>query len=620
MSGIAGIIRFDGAPVEPVQIERMTTAMSYRGPDDIRHWVRGPVALGHCMQHTTPESLEETLPLSNEDERLVLVMDGRVDNWEALRASLMARGAVLRTRADAELVLRAYEAWGRDCLTHIDGDFALVIWDGRRREAFCARGRFSHKPFHYRWNGKTLCFASDLHAILELPDVTPVFNEGLLAEYLGNAWRSREETFWTGIQRLPCAHHMMVNTAGTQIAKYWQPDLWATLPYTKEEEYVEHYRSLLTDAVRRLSRSHHPLGIEVSGGLDSSALFAMAESLRRSQALLAPAIQGYTLDFHDDVSANELEYVRAVARHVGAPVREIAPSLPPLSWYRDWAARFREFPGYPNGTMAIGLRETARQAGCRVLFTGIGGDEWLGSLETGACYAEELTAWHWRQLMDCWMADVHEAGFGKALWQFARHGLYPLLPERTRALLRRMRGRKPRPSWVSPRLQQVLADRSQATMAEAIGPVRRRGQVLQLKVLNGAYDSLARELEERLSASLGIELRNPFFDTALVQFAFSTPERLRSRGGIQKRLHRRAMAGGLPESVLNRHTKADFMATFRRSLLEMDAGLSRDLVRRRSGWVQPDRALELATRYGDPGYTGWAEWWIWTLLGCDMLA
>ena len=157
-------------------------------------------------------------------------------------------------------------------------------------------------------------------------------------------------------------------------------------------------------------------------------------------------------------------------------------------------------------------------------------------------------------------------------------------------------------------------------MAETIGPVRRHGQVLQLKVLNGAYDSLARELEERLSASLGIELRNPFFDTALVQFSFSTPERLRSRGGIQKRLHRRAMAGGLPESVLNRHTKADFMATFRRSLLEMDAGLSRELVRRRSGWVQPDRALELAAHYGEPGYTGWAEWWIWTLLGCDMLA
>ena len=112
MSGIAGIIHFDGAPIEPGQIEKMTAAMAHRGPDGIHHWVKGSVALGQCMLRTTPESLEETQPLTNEDESLVLVMDGRVDNWEELRKELLGRGAVLRTRADAELVLRAYEVWG----------------------------------------------------------------------------------------------------------------------------------------------------------------------------------------------------------------------------------------------------------------------------------------------------------------------------------------------------------------------------------------------------------------------------------------------------------------------------------------------------------------------------
>jgi len=112
MSGIAGIIHFDGAPVEPDQVESMTAAIAHRGPDGINHWVKGSVALGQCMLCTTPESLEETQPLTNEDESLVLVMDGRVDNWEELRRHLLGRGAVLRTRADAELVLRAYEIWG----------------------------------------------------------------------------------------------------------------------------------------------------------------------------------------------------------------------------------------------------------------------------------------------------------------------------------------------------------------------------------------------------------------------------------------------------------------------------------------------------------------------------
>ncbi len=112
MSGIAGIIHFDGRPVEPGQVEAMTAAMHYRGPDGIHHWRRGNVALGQCMLRTTPESLEETQPLTNEDESLVLVMDGRVDNWEDLRRELLGKGAVLRTRAKA--LVMVYCDWHRN--------------------------------------------------------------------------------------------------------------------------------------------------------------------------------------------------------------------------------------------------------------------------------------------------------------------------------------------------------------------------------------------------------------------------------------------------------------------------------------------------------------------------
>jgi asparagine synthase (glutamine-hydrolysing) len=171
MSGIAGIIRFDGRPVEQGLITKMTAAMPYRGPDGINHWVRASVALGQYMLRTTPESLEETQPLTNEDESLVLVMDGWLSNWKELRAELLAKGVRLRNRADAELVLRAYEVWGAKCLAHIDGDFALVIWDARSREAFCARDRMGNKPFAYHWDGKMLMFASELHAILAMPGV-----------------------------------------------------------------------------------------------------------------------------------------------------------------------------------------------------------------------------------------------------------------------------------------------------------------------------------------------------------------------------------------------------------------------------------------------------------------
>ena len=145
LSGIAGVIRFDGGPVEPGRVETMTSCMAYRGPDGVSHWRVGSVALGQCMTRTTLESLEETQPLANEDESLVLVLDGWLSNWEELRAEILAKGGKLRTRADAELVLRSYEIWGEDCLDRLEGDFAFVIWDARQRRAFCARDRIRRR-------------------------------------------------------------------------------------------------------------------------------------------------------------------------------------------------------------------------------------------------------------------------------------------------------------------------------------------------------------------------------------------------------------------------------------------------------------------------------------------
>ena len=248
MSGIAGIIRFDGGQVESGQIENMTAAMSYRGPDGINHRVLGPVALGHCMFRTTPESLEETQPLANEDESLALVMDGWLSNWEELRAELLAKGARLRTRADAELVLRAYEAWGADCLAHIEGDFVLVIWDARRCEAFCARDRLGNKPFFYHWNDKQLIFASELTPILERPSTPETPNEGMIAEFLAFQHFTRDETLWAGIFRLVAAHKMVATRRGLKIECYWSPDLEEALPFSRDERVFR----ALPGAVRQL--------------------------------------------------------------------------------------------------------------------------------------------------------------------------------------------------------------------------------------------------------------------------------------------------------------------------------------------------------------------------------
>lgn len=624
MSGIAGIIHFDGQPVTPGQIEAMTAAMPYRGPDGINHRTKANVALGQCMLRTTPESLEETQPLTNEDESLVLVMDGRVDNWEDLRRVLLARGAVLRTRADTELVLRAYEVWGVDCLPYIDGDFAFVIWDARSQEAFCARDRVGNKPFIYHWDGKTLSFASEVHPLLALPWVPEAMNPMMVAEYLGAAWTSVEETLWQGLLRLTPSHRMTVKRGqAPRVTRYWTPDLHSALPCRTDDEYVEYYRSVFTDVVRRMSRTHHPLAVEVSGGLDSSAIFAVADSLLRQNKLPTAQIDGYTLDFRGDAHADEVDYARAVGTHVGRPVHEVLPAHMPLEWYRGLASLYRDLPDYPNGAMGRSIAEAARARGSRVLMGGTGGDEW-----TGGCrlyYGEAIVGRRWTEFLAMAQRDAHVAGFPQAILWILRNGAFPLLPTAAKNMVRRLSNlatgklNRDRRAWLSQAMQQQLAARSPELSSSAPQSLPRLGQHRQWKNLSDAYGLLARELNERRAARMGLEWRQPFWNQSVVQTAFSTPERVRLRSE-NKWLHRRAMTGLLPETVLWRSTKAEFSVVFARNWDELLRSIETRTLAKRREWIDPVEFTRLMNSAFSPDCQEWAEGIAWTLFGLDAVS
>jgi asparagine synthase (glutamine-hydrolysing) len=621
MSGVAGIIHVDDRPVAPGGVEGMTAAMRYRGPDGIRHWRRGPVALGHCMLCTTRESLQEVQPLTSRDESLVLVMDGRVDNWRELRRDLLARGAGLQTRGDAELVLRAYELWAEECVVRIEGDFAFLIWDARRRQAFAARDRAGNKPFNYQWNGRTLAFASDLQAILPLPWVPRVLNTDMVAEYLAADWRSLSETLWQDVLRLPPAHCLTAGGSGLRLRRYWTPDVHAVLPCRNDAEYIEHHRGLFSDVVGRLSRSHRPLACEVSGGLDSSAIFAVAETLRRQGRLPAPALEGYTFDFRGDQAADELAFARAVGTHLGRTIHEVAPASKPLDWYRQQAARCGEFPGYPNGTMHLTILSRAAAGGSRVVLNGIGGDEWTGGCRYS--YAEAMAGRRGRELMDILGADGKDSGWSLACWWLMRFGVAPLLPAWFRRAGRSLASAlgsswtSDRP-WLAPALRERL--RHRPPVSPGNGPVARHGQRRQFALLNDSYNTLAREMNERQAAEMGLECRQPFWDAGIVQAAFATPEHWRLRGSQNKWLHRQAMAGLLPERVVRRRDKAEFTVTFARHWRELGMALEQSVLQRRGDWVNASCMRDLLRQGLPPDRAGWPEGVLWTLLGVDAVA
>jgi asparagine synthase (glutamine-hydrolysing) len=626
MSGIAGIIRFDDAPVQPELVKKMTNAMPYRGPDGINHWIKGAVGLGQCMLCTTPESLEEKQPLTNEDESLVLVMDGRVDNWEELRKELNTRSVRLRDRSDAGLVLKAYALWGEKCLEHIDGDYAFVIWDAHKQSAFCARDRLGNKPFYYHWNGKAFVFASELHPILTLPWVKPDLNLGMVAEFLSSEWYTRDETFCNGVYRLMASHKIEINPKEMKLDEYWSPDLNNQLDHYSADEFAEAYLALITDTVKRMSRTHTPLACEVSGGLDSSALFAIAKSLHNSNALLSPIIEGYTLDYQDDPSASEIEYAREASKFLGLGIYEIEPASLPISWYQRWSDEYLDFPNYPSGTMSWDLRAKASQRGSRVLYSGMGGDEWLGG--DYGYYAKFISDSQWSNLIDMIKVDSQEFGILQTFIMISRHGVFPLLTTPMQNALRkiyhivRSKHIKERRAWLSPHFQSIIERRRKHY--QGLNNLRsiRPGMHGRIHSLYDAYSIFSRELEERLAARSQIEMRRPYWSEKLVQFSFSTSPHLRLSGNTNKLLHRNAMAGLLPESILTRMTKAEFTSTFNAPLKKLRDHLMHDIPGRRTGWVKPNTLEILYNKCstGDDQNGARPVWGLWALFGCDCVA
>lgn len=619
MSGIAAIIRTDGGTVEPGAIAAMTAAMAYRGPDGISHWVEGPVALGHCMARTTTESLEETQPLANENQSIVLVMDGYLTNWEELRSDLLQRGARLRNRSDAELVLRAYEEWGQDCPRHIDGEYAFVIWDERRREAFCAKDHQGLRPLDYHWDGKRLVIASDIAGVMAALPHRPAINHGYMAEIMANEWLTADETVWAGVMRLLPAHSMRLSDASLHFAEYWTLPIEVSITYATDEDYAEHYRQMFAECVRRASRSHQPVAFEVSGGLDSSALFAMAQQLQGQGLLPAPTIRGYTLAGPPGSLADEVEFARAVARHYSAELTEAPLHNPGLDWFARQAAEDRDVPIFPNGAMAMALHQRMVADGCRVCISGVGGDQWLDGRDFH--YLEQLLLRNWRVYLASLKMGLAHKGWRKTGLLAAKAGLRTIAPRPALAMYRDRRDRNERNAagsagWLSADMRRELIARRQRWQMRAIPE---SPWLYKLGILKDPYLTLVTDMLSRHTAKLQFELRFPLLSRSFIELSAATPEWTRRRGPVKKVIHRKAMASLLPEQVAQRRTKATFDDSWRALDGEMNAFLKGILPEALEQGVSAEGLAGLKALYCGAAIDSAPDWEVWGLFAYAQL-
>lgn len=558
MTGIAAI--FATGPSRQAQLGVMMSAMADRVHDASGVWNKQPFALGALVLHTTAESFEAPQPLTNEDESLAIVLDGYLTNWEDLRSELLGRGAILRTRSDAELVLRAYEQWGEDCADRVEGEFAFVIADTRAHRVYAARDHKGLRPLHWYRDGDALIFASDIRAIIAACAKRPSPNLDYLANIAAGEWHLRDATVWQGVERVPQAHWLSFDGHARKSACYFSLPTEVTVRYRREADYVEHYREVLFEAVRRTSRSHRPLAVSLSGGLDSSAVLGIARRLEHEGRLPAPGIEGYTLAGEPGTPAYELPYARAVAEHCGVPLFEVPLFRPDIAWFNEQGRKDRDVPIPQNGAMSLDLERLAHANGCRAYVTGAGGDEWLDG--TPLYYRQFARDLDVRGYAAALARDTRALGWRRAAARAARPTLGALLsaPARARRYERVARGRLDNPEflfWMLPFWRERLIEQELAF--ERSLPLE-PDDMFRRRRLFSPYPDFANTIFAAQVAKSGLETRNPMLTRDFITFSATTPEWIRNQGGLTKVVHRKAVENILPAMVVERRDKAHFNA------------------------------------------------------------
>lgn len=375
MCGICGVYNFDlDETVQGEALQAMNRQLVHRGPDDEgRHIDRN---VGLAMRRLSIVDLKSGhQPLSNEDGTVWIVFNGEIYNHADLRPDLERRGHRYRTRSDTETIIHLYEEYGEDCVRRLRGMFAFAIWDSRRRQLFCARDRFGIKPFYYILNDRRLLFASEIKALLQFPGVRAELNTNGIPEYLAFGYLTGAKTLFAGIERLQPGHWLVADRRETvRAVRYWDLPQGGSGDQQSFRKYVRGYGDLLEQTVRDHLMSDVPLGMLLSGGLDSSVVAAL---MQRSQK---DSIRTFSVGY-PEFESSELPMARRVAQHLGTEHHEVTVnaerffcSLPSLIWHED------EPLVWPSSVPLYFVCRRARED-VKVVLTGEGSDETLAGYD-----------------------------------------------------------------------------------------------------------------------------------------------------------------------------------------------------------------------------------------------
>lgn len=543
MCGIAGIVGFDGRPVGLDELRRMCHVMLHRGPDDEGFYLDTGVGLG--MRRLSIIDLETgRQPVRNEDGTVWVVFNGEIYNFRQLRTELEGRGHAFYTGTDTETIVHLYEEYGPRCVERLRGMFAFAVWDGRRRQLVLARDRLGIKPLYYAATGGRLLFASELKALLQLPEVERELNWKAVSRLFTFLCTPLSESIVEGVRKLEPGHLLIASReGGLRVERYWdlkfEPDHGR-----REEDFVERLRELLEESVGLHLVSDVPLGAFLSGGIDSSAV--VATMARRASG----PVKTFSVGFRE-AGYDELGYARLVARKFGTEHHELILEPDVLDVIEDLAWHLDEPFGDSSAIPTYMVSKLAAEH-VTVVLSGDGGDELFAGY-------------------DRYLVEERERGYRLPAAARGVLGIAGrLMPEgaRGRNFLRHLSlagveryldastlfGREEKKKLFRPEALELLSVydpwREEARyLANAKGGWLSALQYLDLKSYL-PLDILTKV--DRMSMAHSIEARVPLLDDKLVEFAATIPSELKLRNGTTKHIFKRAMRGILPDEVVNR--------------------------------------------------------------------
>jgi asparagine synthase (glutamine-hydrolysing) len=557
MCGIAGFVNTTAGVGSEAVLHRMLDRIRHRGPDD-----SGVYSDSHAFIGQRRLSIVDVAgghqPMPNENRTVWITYNGEIFNHANVRPALEQVGHRYVTRSDTETVIHAYEEYGPACVTHFRGMFGFAIWDAAKRTLFCARDRLGIKPLYYYWDGRLFAFASEIKALLEHPAISTEFDDTSLAEYLGFGYLSGDKTFFRGIRKLMPAHHLTLDLRASRpeprIESYWEipshGENRQNVDCRSDQDWIRETRRRLEETVRMRLMSDVPLGMFLSGGIDSGAIAALIK--RMADGPVKTFSVGYKEAQYSELSlAAETASVLGTDHHeVQIGMDDFFEALPDLVWHED------EPIAWPSSVSLYFVSKLASEH-VKVVLTGEGSDELFGGYER----------YRWNLLNQ----------------KYAR--MYGVVPGPLRSWVRNtiatsdlftasMR-RKLGHTFVGRdnRLESLFLDNFYCAFSKTEqdrlfertgGPAydnymarwnSRPDEHTLPRMLYADQKTYLVELlmkQDQMSMAASIESRVPFLDHHFVEFAMSIPDNLKIRGATQKYVLKEAVADLLPHEIIHR--------------------------------------------------------------------